>query len=338
MRKFIQNKITGPMTPFHAACLGCLSLSLGMFMFGIGNVLIKDSTAVLPVPEVIFFRSFFGIFYMSLFLILTNNFSILKTKNMRLQLIRGTIGFAALYLLFLSFKLLPMIQATVLTFSITLFITLLSVPLLKEKVDLKRGIAVILGFIGVTVAAVPENCNDVTSLLCNISALGIMAALASTSIDSIVMIMSKFLSKTDKPITSVFFHTGTITIIAGLALPLGYMLNASGSLEGISQLLPDPWIALNMDQLIGLAGLGLVSSMGHILIVYAYSIAPAVVVSPMFYTLIIWGAMFGQIFYGESISSNLWIGTPLIVLSGLYIVMQENKHHKKHAVELDPTR
>jgi drug/metabolite transporter (DMT)-like permease len=283
--------------------------------------------ADLPVAEVLFYRSFFGILCIILYLFLTNKLDYLKSHNIKLQLFRGTIGFGALYCLFLCFDLLPLVQATVLTFSITLFITLFSVPILKEKIGVGRGVAVLVGFAGVVFAAIPEQCSDVKSLVCNLTLGGVIAALASTSIDSIVMITGKILSKKDQPVTSVFYHTGVIALIAALSLPLGYL--AATHQESIPQIFmgiaPSQWIAPTMHHLMLLFILGLVSVAGHTFITFAYSVAPAVVVSPMFYTLIIWGALFGNLFFGETISTNLLIGTPLIVLSGLYIIFQESK-------------
>ena len=336
----IRNAITGPMSPLKAAVIGCTSLSLGMLMFGIGNVFVKLTTADLPVSEVLFYRSFFGIFCMLLYLFLTNKLEYLKSHNLKLQIFRGIIGFIALYLLFLCFGLLPLVQATVLTFSITLFITLFSVPILKEKIGVKRGIAVLVGFAGVTLAAIPEQCTDLKSLVCNLTLGGVIAALSHTSIESIVMIMGKFLSQKDKPITSVFYHTGVIALIAALAFPLGQFVASNQEIvpEFLQNILPSPWVAPTMQHLMLLFILGIVSVVGHNFITYAYSVAPAVVVSPMFYTLIIWGGLFGSIFFGESISTNLWIGTPLIILSGLYIIYQESKMKVDHIPEIDPGR
>ena len=338
--KAIRNSITGPMSPLRAAIIGCLSLSLGMFMFSMGNVCIKKTTVSMPVAEVLFYRSFFGVLCLALYLFLTNKLQYLKSHNLRLQLFRGTIGFVALYFLFLCFDLLPLVQATVLTFSITLFITLFSVPMLKEKIGRGRGIAVLVGFAGVTLASIPDQCTDIKSLIANLSLGGVLAALASTSTDSIVMITGKFLSRKDKPITSVFYHTLIIAILAGLSFPLGELVasHGAGIPQGLLDILPNQWVLPTMHQFLLLFVLGMVSVVGHTFITYAYSVAPAVVVSPMFYTMIVWGALFGTIFFDENINTNLWFGTPLIILSGLYIIYQESKMKVEHIPEIDPAR
>ena len=97
----------------------------------------------------------------------------------------------------------------------------------------------------------------------------------------------------------------------------------------------DEWQSPSGYNILTTACLGLVSCVGHVCIVYAYTIAPAVVVAPMLYTLIIWGALFGYIFWGETISTMLIFGTPLIVGSGIYIVRREKKERIKHTPETE---
>lgn len=291
-----------------AAYIGCLSLCFGMFMFGIGNALIKEASETLPSVEVVLLRSIFSVSYMFLFLLFTGKLHWLKSHNYPLQIGRGIIGFFGLWTLFLSLKILPMPEATTFTFLSPFIITALSGPLLKEKVSFQRWIAVAVGFTGVLIVAQPSG--DVTLY-------GASIALISATIEGGVMLMARLLKK-DKPVTSVFFHTGIIALIAMIYLFF------SGE-----------WQTPTFHNIITVASLGLVSCLGHVSIVYAYSIAPAVVVAPMLYTLIFWGALFGYIFWGETISSMMILGVPLIVGSGIYIVHREKKEHTPHTTETE---
>lgn len=299
--KFMNN-----MTPKISAYVGCASLAMGMLMFGIGNALIKKTSEELPVIEVVFMRSLFSVIYMFLYLFFTKNLGWLKSHNPKLQITRGVVGFFGLYTLFWSFSLLPLPEATAFTFASTPFITALSYPMLREYVGLPRWMAVIVGFIGVLIIARPTG--DVTLL-------GATVAITSAAIESMIMVWSRLLKK-DKPITSVFYHTGIIALIAAFILPF-------------------QWQAPSMENIFALAVLGLVSCLGHIFIVYAYSIAPAVVVAPMLYTLIIWGALFGYFFWGEMPSSSLIFGVPLIIASGMYIVHRERLRKVAHIQETE---
>ena len=298
------------MTSERAAYVGCASLAFGMFMFGIGNALIKEASETLPTMEVVFLRSIFSVAFMLLILLFSGNLGWLKSHNVKLQITRGVVGFFGLYSLFWSFALLPLPEATVFTFASTLVITALSAPILGEKVGLPRWAAVLIGFAGVLIIAQPKG--DVTLK-------GSIVAVGSATIEAFVMLMARLLKK-DKPITSVFYHTGIIATIALI------MLVFFPSIES--------WKSPGMHNIIVTASLGVVSCLGHISIVYAYSIAPAVVVAPMLYTLMIWGALFGYLFWGETLSPMLLFGTPLIIGSGIYIMMREKIKGVKHTEEI----
>ncbi len=296
------------MNPQKAAYVGCFSLCFGMFMFGIGNALIKEASETLPSVEVVLLRSCFSVSYMFMFLLFTGNLSWLKSHNYPLQITRGVVGFFGLWTLFISFKILPMPEATTFTFLSPFVITALAGPLLKEKVSVQRWIAVLVGFSGVLIVAQPTG--DVTLY-------GAGIAIASAIIEGFIMLMARLLKK-DKPVTSVFFHTGIIAVIAFIYLFF------SGE-----------WVSPSTHNIITVASLGLVSCLGHVSIVYAYSIAPAAVVAPMLYTLIIWGAIFGYFIWGETISTMMIVGVPLIVGSGIYIVRREKIESAKHTPEIE---
>jgi drug/metabolite transporter (DMT)-like permease len=296
------------MTPQKAAYVGCLSLCFGMFMFGIGNALIKEASETLPSVQVVLLRSCFSVSYMFIFLLLTGNLKWLKSHNYPLQITRGVVGFFGLWTLFISFKILPMPEATTFTFLSPFVITALAGPLLKEKVSPQRWIAVLVGFSGVLIVAQPTG--DVTLY-------GAGIAITSAIIEGFIMLMARLLKK-DKPVTSVFFHTGIIAIIAFIYLFF------SGE-----------WVSPSAHNILTVASLGLASCLGHVSIVYAYSIAPAAVVAPMLYTLIIWGAVFGYFIWGETISTMMFVGVPLIVGSGIYIVRREKIESAKHTPEIE---
>jgi drug/metabolite transporter (DMT)-like permease len=296
------------MTPQRAAYVGCFSLCFGMLMFGIGNALIKEASETLPSVQVVLLRSCFAVSYMFMFLLVTGKLSWLKSHSYPLQITRGVIGFFGIWTLFISFKILPMPEATTFTFLSPFVITALAGPLLKEKVSPQRWIAVLVGFSGVLIVAQPTG--DVTLS-------GASIAIISAIIEGFIMLMARLLKK-DKPVTSVFFHTGIIAIIALIYLFF------SGE-----------WVSPSVHNILTVASLGLASCLGHVSIVYAYSIAPAAVVAPMLYTLIIWGAVFGYFIWGETVSTLMFVGIPLIVGSGIYIVRREKIESAKHTPEIE---
>ncbi len=286
--------------------IGCFYMIAAVFMFGLGNALVKKITAEIPVIQVLFFRATWALAMLWVYFNFVKKKYLMKSHNMKLQLWRGAIGFFSLYTLFLSFELLPMTDATALSFATPLFITLLSVPLLKERVDGKCWMAVIVGFIGVTYIADPTG---------NVTLIGSGAAVISAFLEGVVMILSRILSKKDHPLTSVFYH---VLVIAPMA----------------ACLVPFYWQPVSLMMGLLLFVLAFVSNLGQVFVVYAYSKAPAVVIAPILYTLIIWGGFFGLVFWGEALSSHLLIGLPIVILSGLYIIYHEFKMRQAHTPEI----
>lgn len=270
---------------------------LGIFMFGLGNVLIKKINLEVPVIQTLFVRAFLSCLGLFAYFYFFGKKELLKTQNRPLQIIRGVIGFFSLYTLYLSFDLLPLTDATAISFAAPLFITALSFLVLKEKVTTPLWVAVCVGFIGVSIMAEPTG---------HVTLLGAGVAIFSAFFESLVMLFSRLLGRKDAPLTSVFYHAAIIALIAGCLTPFF-------------------WVPVSFFTTLLLILFSLISCLGQIFVVYAYTTAPAVALAPIIYTLMIWGALFGWFVWGESLSRNLLIGMPIVILSGLYIVRKESQ-------------
>lgn len=282
----------------------------GMFMFSIGNVLIKFTSVNLPVIEVLFFRGILSVFMLLGFLLLTNKICLLKSNMPSLQAFRGIIGFISGYFLFLSFDLLPLTDATAISFASPLFITMLSIPLLKEKISTRLWVAIVIGFAGVSYLAHPTG---------QVTFMGAAAALISAFLEGLIMVVSRMLSnKGDAPLASVFYHTFFIGTLAAFFVPFS-------------------WVAPNWTSSLQLFGIALTGTLGQLFVVLAYKYAPAAVVAPVIYTLIIWSGIFGYIFWGEKPDLDMLLGLPIVVLSGLYIILQELKEDNAPKKITSPT-
>ncbi|MBT5654823.1 MAG: EamA family transporter, partial [Alphaproteobacteria bacterium] len=122
--------------------LGIVFMSLGIFCYACSNAFVKETAPNYPIGEILFFRSLFFFIPLSLYLLLSKGIkgtkATLKTVHMRVYVIRGFLSAISLFFIFLAFKLLPFAEASALSFSGTFFVTLLSIPLLKEHVGWHR--------------------------------------------------------------------------------------------------------------------------------------------------------------------------------------------------------
>ena len=279
----------------QSALWGALSMIAGMFFFGITNAVAKGTGNDLPLSEIIFFRSLIS--SLCMFLYARAKGSTLVSTEPKKQIFRGCLGFWQLYFLYWSFAVLPMADATAISFATTLFVTALSVPFLGQKVGLPRWTATLLGFAGVIVISKPSGL---------MSFGGATAALISAFLEAMVMLYACKLGKKDSAFTTVFYYTLVTCIIGGIIAPF-------------------VWVTPTFDQVSLITLLGIAGTLGHICIARSYQLAPAPVVAPMFYTLLIWGIIFGYVFWGEIPTQTVLLGAGLIISCSLFIVYREHK-------------
>lgn len=285
--------------------LGCLCMIGGMFFFGITNAVAKGTGNALPLSEIIFFRSSIATLLMLAYARYKKTHGLLKTSNLKLQLFRGTLGFWQLYFLYWSFAALPMADATAISFATTLFVTALSIPFLKQHVGTARWAATLLGFAGVLFISKPTG---------DMNIMGAVAGLLSAFLEAMVMLYASKLGRDNKAFTTVFYYTLTTCVLGALFLPF-------------------VWVTPTFEQMALIALLGVAGTLGHILIARSYQLAPAPVVAPMFYTLLIWGIIFGYVFWKEIPTMTVLSGAALIIGCGLFIIYREQRQKINHVRE-----
>ena len=196
---------------------------------------------------------------------------------------------------FYAFSQLPLAQCYAIFFAMPLLITLLAIPILGEKVGLRRGIAVAVGLVGVLIVLRPGSAD---------LSLGHAAALLAALSGSLTSVLVRKIGPDERSVVLILYPMVLTFIVMGMTLPFVYV--------------PMEVRDLGLTAVIALFGMG-----GGLLIIRAYRSAPAVIVAPMQYSQIIWAAIYGFIFFNETIDSYTLIGTAVITASGVYIVLRE---------------
>ncbi len=274
-------------------------IALAMLVFSIGNIMLTLLSSM-PITQILFMRALFGVPLLLAYFICVQKHNPFKTHTLRLQVMQGIIGHVNLYLLFYSFILLPFAEATTLTFSCVIFVALLSVPILKQKISKENWLAILVGFIGVLICSKPAGIN--------LSHLGIVTAIMAAFTESILVIMARPLGETDGPLTVSFYQMFLSLLIS---LPIYF------SQDWIWPTTPHVFLMLLCLSLVGI--------IGCLCLVHAYTIAKAATISPLLYTMIIWGGIFGYFIWGEIPVYSGYIGAMFIAISGVYIMRHENK-------------
>ena len=277
--------------------LGFLYMFLSVCTFSVMDLLVKWSSDY-PTGEVLFFRGFFGLLP-TYFLIPKNKLkTFYKTKRPKEHLFRCLMGLMALIAIVVALRELPLAVVVSLSYAAPLFITVLSIFLLSEKVGVFRWLAVLIGFIGVIIIAEPGfKGMNYLYFLPLIFCIGM----------AFVTITIRKLSKTE-PIwlISIFF---TITIsIAGLAtIPMG-------------------WIMPNFQDFILLVLIGVTGGSANLFLTQSYKLSEVSLVAPLKYLALIFAIIFGYLIWNEIPTIKTLIGASLVVLASLIIFRREIYH------------
>jgi len=225
-------------------------------------------------------------------------FASVRTKRPGAHLTRTVLGLAGMALNFLTFMLLPLAEATVLLFTVPIFATILSAAVLKERVGRHRWGAVLLGFAGVLMVVQPGS----ATLPLN----GVLVGLCAAVVVSGVSITLRQIGQTEGAATTVFWFTIVSAVPLGIA-----MLFVGQAHDGRTFAM--------------LLALGLAGGLAQLALTASLRLAPVSVVLPMDYSNLLWSALIGWLVFATLPSPSLWLGAPLIIASGLYIVYREHR-------------
>ncbi len=198
---------------------------------------------------------------------------------------------------FYAFSVLPLAQTYAVIFATPLLITVLSIPVLGEKVGIHRWLAVIVGLAGVMVVLRP----DTTEI-----SLGHVAALVAAFGIAFASIVVRKVGRDERSVVLLLYPMLANFVVMTFALPFIYI--------------PMPVEHLGMVGVISIFGF-----IAGLLLIVAYRNAEAAVVAPMQYSQIIWAAIFGYWIFGETIDPNTMLGAGIIIASGMYIVFRESQ-------------
>jgi drug/metabolite transporter (DMT)-like permease len=213
-----------------------------------------------------------------------------------LQVLRGCLTIVTVAAIAFAFRELPIANANAISFVSPLLVGALSVPLLGERLDTSRWIAVGVGFVGVLVVLRPSGAGMAT--------VGGIAALISATTYALAVVFTRVLARTDSTLSMVFWMVTTLGFGAGaLALP--------------------DWVPIRSEDWKILPVIGVTGAFGQYAITEALQRAPASIVAPFEYTAIVWGLVFDWLVWRNPPNSHVLIGAALIIASGLYLLRRE---------------
>ncbi|MBA3814028.1 MAG: DMT family transporter [Alphaproteobacteria bacterium] len=276
---------------------GIFFIVLAMFIFSILNAIVKDITAHYDPIQLVGFRCFFASVPAGMLMFFRKGWTRPAKKEWRLHWQRAFLLAIGLTVLFMGISKLPLSNSMALYFSSTLFLVVLSYPILKEKVGLVQGAAVGIGLIGVLIIAKPGG---------DVFHWGAIFLIMGSLMESAYNLYGRLLSST---------HSSYMITFLGSLLPALIIL----------MVLPFVWIMPDFNGWIALICLGLGGGLGQLCVTTAYRYAPAGVLAPMIYSAMLWSVTLDIILYGNWPTESLFLGCGIIIASGLIIVFHESR-------------
>ena len=284
------------------AIQGPLWMSLAAIAFGLMIVLVRYLTAVFDPLEVVFFRSFFGLVAMLPWL-LGKGLVVLHTQRIWLHVLRALVAIVAMTMWFTTLALLPLAEATALSFVAPVFTSVLAVIVLGEIMRVRRWTATVIGFAGALLIVRPgfETVQPAALL-----------ALATALVWGTGSVVVKVLARTESPATVVTWFGLFVTPLA--LVPALFV-----------------WQTPTLEQLGWLALLGLSGSVGHVCVARALAIADASLIAPFDYLRLPVVALIGYLAFDEVPDVWVWLGGGVIAASSLYIAHREARTKQTEA-------
>ncbi|WP_350332990.1 DMT family transporter [Coralliovum pocilloporae] len=303
-----------------APVAGILCLVVGVFIFMLQDVVIRQLSSDFSAYQIVFVRGIVGIVVLSVILYADGEEGLIYTDRPILLIVRGFLGLMSYSLYYLALSSLPLATTVTLFYASPLFVTALSVVFLGERVDIKRWLGVLVGFGGVVVVTNPgAGLVEPAALL----------AIASAVTYSLMVLLTRKLSKNASGATMSFYSMLTFIVASGLfgvGAGDGYLdVYENDSL----QFLLRAWGWMPMREFLLMAFTGLTAGIGFYLLSQAYRLGEASAVAPFEYSSLPWAILWGYVFWNEIPSANTLVGVVLIVGAGLYILHREAQDGRK---------
>ena len=269
---------------------------LSILLFSLMDATVKWLGAIYPTTQIMMFRCAVALIPVLVIIWMRGGAGILRTQQKKLHLLRSLMGISAMGLAFYAFSLMPLANAVSILHTAPLFMTALSVILLRERVGIRRWSAVLLGFCGMLLVVRPG---------ADMFASGSLYMLGAAFLIGCTTIVIRHLSKLDDPVCITFYFTATGVIVSLLGMPL----------QG--------WIVPPSSDITLLILVGLLGGMAQYLMTLSYQHLAIGIVSPLKYLSIVFSGVIAYLVWAEVPDLQSLCGILLIIVTGLYTLHRE---------------
>ncbi len=285
------------MQPVHGIILKIISVCLFVVM----AALIKATADIVPPGQAVFFRSFFALPIIFVWLAMRHELrNGWKTVNPLGHFWRGLIGTGAMGLGFTGLGLLPLPEVTAIGYAAPLLVVVFAAMFLDEKVGIFRLSTVGLGMVGVLIVLSPR----LSTALGVSETLGALVVFMGAVLAALAQVFVRKLVATEGTSAIVLWFTVTSSILSLFTIPWGWV-----------------WPGWSAAALLVFAGF--VGGMGQMFLTSSYRYADASLVAPFDYTSMILALGIGYFVFGEVPTATMLLGAAIVIFAGVLIIWRE---------------
>jgi len=283
---------------------GVLLMCAGVCTFPFMNAGVKLLSPHYPSAQITWARFTGHLIFMLIVFFPRYRWALLRTRRPAQQVARSVLMLASNLLFVMAIGAVPLATASAIGFTAPLIVTALSVPLLRESVGWRRWSAVLVGFAGALIVIRPgSGFHDPAVLLLLLSSLAY----------ALYQIATRSVGQADSAATGIIFAALFGSLAMSLVMPFIFVMPRSAADAAL------------------FCSLGILGGIGHYLVIQAFQLGRAAVISPLGYVELIGTTILGYLIFGNFPDLWTWIGAGLIILSGLYIALRERQRKERTA-------
>ncbi len=265
-------------------------------VFTLMDAIAKYLSRWYPVPGIVWARYASNLLILLAWFAARGELGRVRTARPGIQLARGLLLAGATFLYFTSLKVLPLAEAAAIGLVLPLFVAALAVPILRERLDAPRLVAIVTGLAGALIIVRPGS---------DLFTLYALLPMAMALCNALYQILTRKVAGVEHPLTSLLWGAMVGAVLLSATLPFAWKTPDTAA----------HWALLGV--------LGVFASIGHYLLIRAYDYAPAILLAPFTYTALIWAMLLGFFVFGNFPDGWSLAGMAVIAISGLFLASRQ---------------
>ena len=274
--------------------LNKFNLVLASFFFSLMTVCVKNIDNRIPIYELVFFRSLLSL-CITLFIIKLKKISPWG-NNKPLLIMRGLLGTSALICIFYAIRNMPLSISTVIQYTYPIFISIFAGIFIDEKINRNLVFALIIGWLGILVILNPTQLSNINTEIENI---WVSIAFIGSICTALAYVTVKKLAFTEN-IYVIIEYFPLVSLVTLLPIVL------------------IKWVTPNLNELIWIIGIGLFTQLGQTFLTKGLKKLPASEASTINYLQVLFGSLWGILFFSEKLNFNFLLGALLVLLGTFF--------------------